>query len=484
VKNLFGFDLTGFDSDFDGLPDTLELALGLDPYSADTDGDGTSDGDEDTDGDHVPNLRELLNHTDPLTTLDANSNGIPDDWETEKSGQFAVWPPVLSGTLVGHDQQMSVDIFLRNDTPAPVAFSSGYQDASTGAPYVWEEISSTGTLLRKVSSGDNVCQELFFNDFAFPFYGGSFDSVVVNSNGVLLLTGGTTFYGSVNLSFPNPAQPYAMIAPFWCDLYPGLAGDVYAKQTTDNLIVQYQNVMRYGGGGIYTFQVVLHSDGTIEFRYKEMAGSLDQATVGVQDPSGTKALQLAYCTPYVSGSSSVIISPRSGFFSVDETSGTIAAHSTIAISAEFRSLDLPYAVYSGTTMIAHNAPAVVSPAPVLFHLNARDPDSDGDGLVDVLELLIGSNPNTADSNGDGLNDGAAYAAGLSLVSSDTDADGVSNVDEILLGLNPFSSDSDGDGVGDATDAYPLDPALSEATPGDVTAPEITITFPTQGVTPL
>ena len=50
------------DSDFDGIDDDEEIALGTDPTNSDTDGDGLNDG------------NELLNGTDPLNS-DTDGDG-------------------------------------------------------------------------------------------------------------------------------------------------------------------------------------------------------------------------------------------------------------------------------------------------------------------------------------------------------------------------------------------------------------------------
>ncbi len=114
------------------------------------------------------------------------------------------------------------------------------------------------------------------------------------------------------------------------------------------------------------------------------------------------------------------------------------------------------------------------------------PDTDGDGVLDGVEVAIGTNPLVADaddlvgdSNGDGLIDVIGTQVGYQPNQLDSDGDGLSNADEILMGTNPFRSDTDGDGVPDNLDAFPLDPLLSSmpSTPGDVTPPVITLTSP-------
>ncbi len=52
------FPISDIDLDGDGLYNTEEVTLGLDPNSLDTNGDGTLDGDEDSDGDFISNIDE------------------------------------------------------------------------------------------------------------------------------------------------------------------------------------------------------------------------------------------------------------------------------------------------------------------------------------------------------------------------------------------------------------------------------------------
>ncbi|MCF2907860.1 M4 family metallopeptidase [Pseudoalteromonas sp. DL2-H2.2] len=83
-------------------------------------------------------------------------------------------------------------------------------------------------------------------------------------------------------------------------------------------------------------------------------------------------------------------------------------------------------------------------------LSNRDADSDQDGMTDVWETYHGFD---------------IYDA--SDAQRDEDGDGLSNLQELELGTNPLSRDTDGDGVPDSEDAAPFDPAT-----GDFTAPAI------------
>ena len=88
-------------------------------------------------------------------------------------------------------------------------------------------------------------------------------------------------------------------------------------------------------------------------------------------------------------------------------------------------------------------------------------DSDGDGLGDLQELRLGTNPNNPDSDGDGLNDGQEVAIGTNPLNPDTDGDGLSDGEEVVIGTDPLNPDTDGDGLndGDETDlgTNPLNP---------------------------
>ena len=98
-------------------------------------------------------------------------------------------------------------------------------------------------------------------------------------------------------------------------------------------------------------------------------------------------------------------------------------------------------------------------------------DSDNDGLIDVEEEEIGTDPTNPDSDGDGIPDGAELQIGTDPLKMDTDEDGLNdfvenqetftdptNPDtdgdkindsiEVKSGTNPLSSDTDGDGIGD------------------------------------
>lgn len=94
-------------------------------------------------------------------------------------------------------------------------------------------------------------------------------------------------------------------------------------------------------------------------------------------------------------------------------------------------------------------------------------DADGDGLSNLLEHQIGTNPNNPDSDGDGLPDGWEHNHGLNPLvndaTADDDGDGLTNAQEYAAGTNPHLADTDGDGIPDGWEiAHGLNPLVNDA----------------------
>jgi len=106
-------------------------------------------------------------------------------------------------------------------------------------------------------------------------------------------------------------------------------------------------------------------------------------------------------------------------------------------------------------------------------------DTDGDGLSDVLELAIGTDPNLQDTDGDGVSDfdevnfdgnAAFYTPGVDLnpLSADTDGDGFTDGYDgrITVLAYPGGQDRNGDGYVDGELQTGTDPLLASSFPGD------------------
>ena len=103
-------------------------------------------------------------------------------------------------------------------------------------------------------------------------------------------------------------------------------------------------------------------------------------------------------------------------------------------------------------------------------------DSDGDGLCNYYEGILGTNKNKADTDGDGLSDYDEFIKtgtdpakkdtdgdGTTDDREDTDKDGLNSMAEIRHGTNCFLKDTDGDGLEDGEEAikYHTSPLLAD-----------------------
>jgi hypothetical protein len=179
----------------------------------------------------------------------------------------------------------------------PDAFGYRWIDSDEpgGPTFAWVDISGVGSVA--ISNADDINVGPFPIGFEFPFYGNNHTEFRVCSNGFISFTSSSWEY--LNQPIPNPGAPAHLVAPFWDDLVVGNASTVYWHNDGTRLIVQYDNVEHYFSGGPYTFQVILHQNGSIDYQYLSMADPKDDATIGIQNGTGTDGLQVAFNTAYV-----------------------------------------------------------------------------------------------------------------------------------------------------------------------------------------
>lgn len=114
-------------------------------------------------------------------------------------------------------------------------------------------------------------------------------------------------------------------------------------------------------------------------------------------------------------------------------------------------------------------------------------DTDGDGLTDAQETVLGTNPNNPDTDGDGLSDGAEVNTyNTNPLIFDTDGDGLSDGAEVNThNTNPLVADSDGDGLSDGAEVnvYSTNPNLWD-TDGDGVSDGVEVSLGTDPNNPL
>ena len=250
----------------------------------------------------------------------------------------------------------------------PDSFGYVWVDSDTegvGLPE-WIEISQTGT---RLTLGDDNGIEVNL-PFEFPFYGEIKTKVNVCSNGYLTFGPKTNTYR--NTGIPDTAEPNDLIAVFWDDLQPNRdPARVYYYGDDNVFVVQYQDVKPYAGAAAYTFQVVLTPAGTITYHYKTMPGAfLDEATIGIENKTGTVGLQVAYNEDYVHDDLAVMFMPT--YVAIDKTSGVVAPGASDTITATFKAGRLAEGDWAASIRIACNDP--VNPevtVPAVMHVESR-----------------------------------------------------------------------------------------------------------------
>ncbi|EKD76190.1 MAG: hypothetical protein ACD_43C00200G0001, partial [uncultured bacterium] len=123
---------------------------------------------------------------------------------------------------------------------------------------------------------------------------------------------------------------------------------------------------------------------------------------------------------------------------------------------------------AGDTVLAQDSDGdgLIDNVEIEYGTNPDKADTDGDGITDSAEILQQTNPSDLDTDNDGVMDGLDEQPGrfesqpklptddiegdglLNNIDADDDGDGLYDSAEVLLGTDPYIVDSDGDGVTD------------------------------------
>jgi hypothetical protein len=246
-------------------------------------------------------------------------------------------------------------------------YTSTDSDHLSGIDYSWVDISTTGTAITGLGDDTNVGP--FNIGFNFPFYGQSFSSFRVCSNGFLSFTSTSDAYS--NTSLPSASAPMNLVAFLWDDLNFNSGGAAYYKQTDANtLVVEFLNVPLYGSSGsLATCEVILKSDGTIKMQYQRVDHQGGGATVGVQNSTGSSGLQFSYNSSVLHANLAVQFSRSNAWLTLAPNSGTVGPGQITHTAATFNAAGMSAGDYSAVLTIASNDPDEPTvQVPVTFHV--------------------------------------------------------------------------------------------------------------------
>jgi hypothetical protein len=259
-------------------------------------------------------------------------------------------------------------------------------DAPSGPVFAWEEIASLGT--RLFGGADDSTARVAL-PFAFSFYGRTYDSVSVCTNGFLSFVGRDS--SLVNTDLPSDAEgvPRALVAPFWTDLdlrsVRG-AGRVFAYNDGSRFVIEWKDAVHFSGAGPYSFQVLLWPSGTIEYQYLELGVLRNQATVGLQNESGTVGLRVAYNVLYAHPGLRVRLSHQDDWLAVAPAGGSIPPGGADTLHVRFDARQYKDGDYAGEVRVESNdvrQPLLVVPCALHVGL-VRDPAEPQPGALDAV----------------------------------------------------------------------------------------------------
>lgn len=131
-----------------------------------------------------------------------------------------------------------------------------------------------------VLADDDFKQVSFTGGFSFPFFGATYNSVFVNSDGNLTFTKGDKEISARDVFRMVSGPP--RVSPFFQDMNPTAGGSIKVQQSSTKFTVTWEGVSQYlqSGKNSNTFQINLFKNGTIEIVFGNKMDTKD-AIVGL-----------------------------------------------------------------------------------------------------------------------------------------------------------------------------------------------------------
>ncbi len=236
-------------------------------------------------------------------------------------------------------------------------------DEAGGPSFNWVNITTYGTDIIGQLDDDNYVGP-FNLGFDFEYYGQTYSSVYIGSNGIIGFDE-ASMADRTGRPIPLDDTPNAILAWMWRDLDP-TDGDnpgahVYYQALSDKFVVTFQDYPEYqaGPGDVITAQVIIMEDGNILFQYKEIAPGFNATggTIGIENHLGNDGLEVAYYTEYAHDSLALLFVDQFDWFVPEKQSGTIAPGVSDTISCRFlTSADLEEGTHTADIIIENTDP--------------------------------------------------------------------------------------------------------------------------------
>lgn len=507
---VLNLDPTDSDTDGDGLEDKVELDITLtDPLLSDTDGDTVSDADQDADGDGLTNAQEVAFGTDPhnadtdgdkvsdydevnydgndsdLTALDldplnsdTDGDSIPDNVEI----QVAQLDPLTDDASADPDGDS-----VSNADEVYIGSNPGLADSDSDGLDDLQELTLGTDPLRSDSDGDGLDDQREMTELTNPVLfdtdadglGDGLELDTFGSNPLLVDTDSdglddlseyeyayTYSVGDLLLfNFP-PGRPLLEANPQSSDTDSDTLSDAEEVQIGSNIaeadtdndgLNDAQEILENTGVRVWDTDQDGISDGDEINILLTSPLDKDSDDNGVPDGeedfdgdglSNVVELYTLFTNPLETDAQGYLLNAGGDLVNVEG-------------SVEFESAELlingATGVVGGDIVDADNNTILADGAYIILGSNGISDDledPDADGLGNLRELTLGTDPYNKDTDGDGLTDGEEDAGGSNPIEEDSDGDGLSDLLELTpvadggTNTDPNNPDTDGDGYDD------------------------------------
>ena len=365
----------------------------------------------------------------------SNTGGSDLNWTTGSNIISAVAP----GSYVALDKNEtdSRPGILGSGGPDMFGYRWRDSDAAGGPVFNWTDIRGIGTPIASLTGDDQIALNIPIG-FAFPFYGNSFATLNVSTNGWASFTStiasGTSSYS--NQPLPNSGTvPENLLAGYWDDLHFRSAVHAHYYNDGSRFIVQYTDVDRFTTGSHLTFQMSLYPSGKIVYQYLTMnSPALDSATIGIQNAAKDDGLTVVFNTAYVHDNMAVEFLPIPEWVAVNPTGGTIPAGGSQDVVVLLNTAGLDNGIHEATIDVSSNDPytpfiqvpvslnvSLVGTSSVDFDPDVLNLSSNGRCVKIVVELPAGLDPHNINMSNLYLN-GQLFPLGACSAPSFDDAD--------------------------------------------------------------
>ncbi|MCF7810207.1 tandem-95 repeat protein, partial [bacterium] len=171
----------------------------------------------------------------------------------------------------------------RRGGPDEIEYKWRDNDEEDGPTYSWIDVSHHEDVT-EVPMGNDVSRGPYDLGFEFEYYGNTYTSVRMCSNGWASFTNNRAFYSYANWEeLPTNRAPDNFLGVAMSDWNPSDGGEYYFWTDDEMAVLSWENCPHWSGLGNWTFQIILYATGMIKYQYAETGSPDGRQLVGLQD---------------------------------------------------------------------------------------------------------------------------------------------------------------------------------------------------------